>query len=242
MKGFPIGYKLQVYGAILSFIALGLIIVLSILFLLIKLIQPNITTVVLLNFYGEEIIVELDNKTIPLDVMEITRIKVRNLSSDNYISVKNIAGEEIDKVGALELSDSPNLVIEPLHKSKQFCFFKANVTDFYYFIGEEESDVPHLTEIELLEKVNRDSNSRITTDDNYLVYPGKASTEDLPKTLAHNKKVYGIYPIPCSDLTDLDMMKNTVFGFKHYNEEEGREFVEQRLREIEDIDLSDVSI
>jgi hypothetical protein len=241
MNGYPLTYKFQVYGSILVGGTLAVLVLIFGFLFLVQSLKTDVTTVVLINFYGEEVIVEFDNKVIPLDVMEITRIEAKNLSDDKAISIKSAVGEELSRVGAIELSNTPNLVIEPINPRISYCFFRADVSEFYYY-SKDESEAPHLKDISLLRKVSRSSNSSLFTDSDIVVYPGKASPDDLPGRLGLGDSIYGVYPIPCRDVTDLEAMKNTVIGFKNYDEEASREYVEKRVQEINDLDLSDVGI
>ncbi len=241
MNGFPFSYKIQVYTALVIGGFLLVLITFFVFFRIVDVLQRDVTTVVLLNFYQEDVVAEIDDKVVPLDIMEITNLRIENLARDATISIKNSEGVEVDRVPTLELSNSPNLVIEPIHKEESYCFFRADVTDYYYFTGEEE-EIPHIRDIQLLEKVNRNLNSSFFQGKDIFVYPGNASKDKLPGKLESDQKIVGIYPIPCDDITSIEVMKDTVIGFKNYNEEENREFVENRLREIEELDLSDVDI
>ena len=225
MRNFPFIYKIQVFSAIFFCSLLFFLLIVFSTFISIKLFQTHQATVILINFYGEKIIAEFNNESIPLNIMEIKVVRNHNLSKN--INIKNINGKKITEIEPSVLNDSPNLVIEPIHKTKTFCFFKADVTDFYY-----QAEEQNLRDIKILRKEREHDNLIFIERSKILVYPGKASQKYLPKNLKPDQSIYGIYPILCKYTANLQKLKETVIDFKNYNEEANREYFRSRLKKI----------
>lgn len=242
MNGFPLFEKIKIFGPIIFIIFLVLAGLTFLFISFLKYIHEDISKVVILNFYNDEIIVSFNGEEKALDIMEIYTTEYRGVSNSNLITITDTAGNLIKAVGAIELSETQGLIIEPIHRNINFCYFKANVTDFYYYEGDESSDIPNLDELQLIRKANREENNSIFIIDEYFMYPGHADGKNLPKILTENQKIYGIYPIPCGDITSLDRIKQTVIDYKEYNEQESREYVVNKINEINELNLSDVEI
>ncbi|MCA9381143.1 hypothetical protein KC678_02670 [Candidatus Dojkabacteria bacterium] len=240
MKGFPLSDKIKITSIILAgFVTVGLILGL-LAWIILYFVQGNYTNLVLLNFYGEDLIAKVDGQEFDFGIMEIKNLRIRNLPRDATIEFYNKEGELVDKKATLELEHTPNLVIEPLHKDRDFCFIKADVTNFYFFQGDESIDLPNLTDLELLQKVNRSANNKIYTGKDIYVYPGHADVSIIPTDLKPDQRLIGVYPISCLDIVEPKAIHKTIQLYKYYNEESQRAIYLEGLEEVSKVNLSDI--
>lgn len=240
MKGFPLSDKITVTSLLIAGFLFILAIIAFSIWGILYLIQGNYTTIVLLNFYGEDLVAKVQNKEIDFGIMEIENLKIRNLPKDSVIEFYDLEGNLVDKKATLELENTPNLVIEPLHKNRDFCFIKADVTNFYFYKNDEKIDLPNIQDIELLKKVNRDKNNKIYSTKDIVVYPGHADNTLIPNELKPDQRIIGVYPISCLEIISPEAIHKTIQLYKFYNPEAQRAIVEEGLREVSEITLSDI--
>lgn len=241
MQGFSNKDKFTVFGFI-AFVSFVLVTIISVfLYTAITAVQSTSFTISLLNFYPVPVFVEVDNRIISLDVMEIATVSVKNPQEQNIITIRNEYNEIIDQRGVFSLNETPNIAIETLHAHRNFCYFKSNVTDFYYQTSNETDRVPVLTNISVLARAPIGSSESIfINESDIFVYPGAACVDDLPKTIQQNQKVFGVYPIPCDNLANVEEMKKTVLLYQNYDEAKHREFLLSQLAKIDALTISDL--
>ncbi|MCA9386639.1 hypothetical protein KC669_01250 [Candidatus Dojkabacteria bacterium] len=240
MKGFPLTDKIKITSIIVLGITTFVLLFLCIFWFIIYFVQGSYTNIVLLNFYGKDLVAKVQDKEIELGIMQIKNMKIRNLPSNATIEFYDLDGNLVDKKATLELNNTPNLVIEPVTRNRDFCFIKADVTNFYFFKGDEKIDLPNLADLELLEKVNRNSNNKIYTGKDIYVYPGHADLSVIPTELKPDQRIIGFYPISCLEIVDPEAVHKTILLYKHYNEESQRAIVEKGLEEVENLTISDL--
>ena len=118
---------------------------------------------------------------------------------------------------------------------KPYCFFSADVTSFYYQTEQVENQ---LQEVKILEeKGSYFVETNIDQKNNTYIFPGRYSSSSLPENLV-DKKLIGIYPIDCEDITNPNKQEELVFFYKKFNSEEQRDFYNRETEVLKEELLS----
>ncbi len=187
----------------------------------------------LLNLYRETIIIEIDGKLFKLKPFDARRVRI-NIKEEVGVRIfKEAGGTLIDEIATKEFVKENNLSIVPISPDRDFCFFSAEVDDFYY----KQVDSPKLKDVRILETNPKDYYFRITSDDNIYIYPGRSTTRDLPSVLLEGQKVIGTYPLECEFINDEQKQIETINLYKTYNAESQREYYYSNLDKINNLRL-----
>jgi hypothetical protein len=147
-------------------------------------------------------------------------VKYSLIDSEN----KEIVSKTLPEVGSPKLSLFVN-------SEKQYCFFSAEVTSFYYDTEMVENTIGQY----VILSDQPSSSIEVTFDNanNYYIFPGRYSSKDLPQTLV-DKKLIGIYPISCEKINESSERIETVMFYKHFNPAEQQEYYYSKIAPLKE--------
>lgn len=150
------------------------------------------------------------------------------LESNSRAQVKISQNEKIlleEEIPGIE----PEILNIYVHSAENnICFFKSNVTNFYY-VSESLSDILQSFEI-LTTEPNPQVSVKMKENEIYL-FPGVYEGLNLPKSIS-NKKVVGIYPIKCTDINNSELVYQTILMYRSFNVEEQREIFNEIIEPL----------
>lgn len=167
-----------------------------------------------------------DNITVQDNIVRIFDIFVEDTNVERKYEVKSSSGADIyTKTIPDYLSPSINIFI---NSDLQYCFFKADVTSFYY-------DTETLDNVlDMVETFSSQGNSiSLKRDESSFkyIYPGRYLQSDIPSTLL-GKRLIGIYPILCESLNDSETQREIVLFYRDFSSIEQREYFNSQLDPI----------
>lgn len=214
---------LKIWGIILIliFIAINIISGLSIL-------NPKPKNISLVNFYNENIILNIEDEKIILKPLEAYTKSIRTTRPIVVNASKESSNENIFNLATDFLGLKQKLIIIALSENKEYCFFKQNVTRYYYdtnnisFIGLERPALYNLRESLILD--TNDSNAAY-------IFPGQTQVSNISKEFG-KESLIGVYPILCSELENLDAQDQIIKAFINYNSEDQLRYLEEKVFRI----------
>ncbi len=191
---------------------------------------PKILSIINLNTFP--IYLKIDNEKVALNIFDTYNKNIHyrnNITIQVYKQNDTLAKEIIIS----DLIANSEIIEVVLSEKNDYCYFSANVTDFYRFNAGEINNIDILT--------NEPSDkfiAEITPNSAIYVYPGKILNKE--ETHDASKSILTVLPIECNKVDDQSVIVNTVKVFKDFDSKKQREFYENKLKEIEgtqDIEL-----
>ncbi len=186
--------------------------------------------IVLINLFFEPIEIDINGQKLPLDLFDIKVIQ-RKTNQLIRISIFDARGYLLEKLDLPHIADNSHLLIKPVTKYSNYCFFSADVQSFY------DTSKP-----DIVEKVNYLSTEptsyllRVLVSQSTFIFPGFAQPEDLP-LFAERSVIKGIYPIECDKLTSSEEQIKVVNLYKNYSSKAQRDFYYKSLEDINNLTL-----
>jgi hypothetical protein len=163
--------------------------------------------------------------------MQIETIRINSGSDDNIEIFSTETDEYLKEYIPNELNTYPRISIVPVHEYREFCFFEADVSEFYYKPEGALETPPKIKDLRILDP-REEYDRPIIADDTIYVYPGSTSKSRLPSTVSSHQKIVGIYTIPCRDINDVAEIEHTVGLFTNYSEVAQGELYEERVNDF----------
>lgn len=223
--------QLTIFTSILILSFVGLLIIGVIFLVSVLIAQPNYKDIVVINFYGQPIQAKIDGKSEEVPVMQIETIRTSASSNSNIEIYSSETGQLIKEYIPNELNTYPRISIVPVHEYREFCFFEADVTDFYYKTEGSLETKPEIRDLRILDP-REEYDRPIVTDDTIYVYPGHTAQTKLPSSVSRHNKVIGVYTIPCRDINDVAEIEHTVGLFTNYSEVTQGQLYEERINDF----------
>lgn len=185
---------------------------------------------VVLNLESEPLNVTAGDKAYELQMFDVAKFSKTTKVEDTDFRINQNDKTLIQRsISRDVIGDTLEIIILA---DAEFCFFQADVTDFYY-----STNFNAVKGLVSLTNTENNSYKRILSNTALYVYPGNASKDNLPEFILDDRIVIGIYPIECNLINNSGVLLETIKFYQNYNSETLRENFQRRQNEIENLTL-----